>query len=64
MKEKSEIVAIPNKYKEIFKNLMEYSNVEFLAIFKSKNPLIDARSDLNIDYLGKYERCQKNEKGH
>ncbi len=58
---KSEIVAIPNKYKNTLNDLMDSSNVESLEAPRSKSAPISARPDLEKDHLDKDGKDQRGE---
>ncbi len=63
VEEKSEIVAISNKYKDTLDDLMDSSDAESLEAPRSKGALIGARPDLEGDHLDKDGRGQRGEKG-
>ncbi len=56
---KSEIVVIPNKYKNTLDNLIDSSDVESLEVLRSKGAPISARPDLEEDHLDKDRRGQR-----
>ncbi len=58
---KSEIAAIPNKYKDTLDDLINSSNVESLKAPKSKGAPISARPDLERDHLDRNKRSQRSE---
>lgn len=44
-------MAISNKYKDIFDELIDSSKAKFLKAIKSENALTNAKSELERDYL-------------
>ncbi len=62
-KEKSEIAAIPNKYKDTLDDLIDSSDAESLEAPRSEGAPIGDRPDLDRDHLDKDGRGQRGEEG-
>ncbi len=58
---KSEIAAIPNKYKDTLDDLIDSLDTESLEAPRSKRAPISARPDLEGDHLNKDARGQRGE---